>query len=142
MKVILLKNGSLIDVSEGHARNYLLPKKLAEIATPNALKELQKRLLSKEQKVSMEREEQLKNKALLESLQIDIKAEAGDGGRLFGSITKEDIASAVKTKSKLDIDKKKIQLDDHIRHIGEFLVSIKLFPDVLAKIKVKVVPSK
>ena len=142
MKVILKKDGSLIEVSEGHARNYLLPNKLAEIASPQAIVDRKKKISLKEQKAFSQRDELIKNKDLLDALTIEIKADAGEGGRLFGSVTKEAIASALQAKSKLNIDKKMILQDDPIRHLGEFLVSVKLFSDILAKVKVKVVSSK
>lgn len=148
MKVILLKDiknlgesGSLIEVSEGHARNYLLPNKLAEIASPQAIVDRKKKISLKEQKAFSQRDELIKNKDLLDALSIEIKADAGEGGKLFGSVTKEAIASALQAKSNLKIDKKMILQDEAIRHTGDFNVTVKLFSDISAKVGIKVVAS-
>lgn len=143
MKVILLedvagtgKSGDIVKVSDGFARNMLFPKKLAAEATNKNIKnlEMQKAKMAKEQAENLD---QAKAQAeLLNSLSITIQSKAGDGGKLFGSITTKDIADAVKEQHGISIDKRKVQLDSPIKNAGETVVEVKLFPEVVASIKV------
>lgn len=146
MKVILLKDikgtgkkGEVINASDGHARNYLIPRGLAKEATDGSVKELE------HQKASMKKrkdEELAEAKALaadIEKIQVVFKAKAGEGGRLFGSITNKDIAEVLKKDHKLDIDKKKIALDQPIRTLGSTQVTVKVYPKVSAQFVVKVI---
>ncbi len=146
MKVILLKDikgtgnkGEIINASDGHARNYLLPRGLAKEATQGNVNVLNRK---KAAKVRGEQEllEQAKEmKLLLSNLEIDVKGKAGEGGRLFGSITSMDIAKALKKDHKIVIDKRKIMMEGHIKEMGLHEVEIKLHPEVIAKLKVRVV---
>lgn len=146
MKVILLKDikgtgnkGEIINASDGHARNYLLPRGLAKEATQGNVNVLNRK---KAAKVRGEQEllEQAKEmKLLLSNLEIDVKGKAGEGGRLFGSITSMDIAKALKKDHKIVIDKRKIMMEGHIKEMGLHEVEIKLHPEVTAKLKVRVV---
>lgn len=145
MKVILLEDvqslgkiGDVVKVSDGHARNMLFPKKLAAEATKKNMKELEmkKAKMAKEQ---AENYDQAKTQAeMLNKLSVTIASKAGEGGKLFGSITSKDIAEAVKKDHGIDIDKRKIQLDSPIKNAGETTVSIKLYQDVTANLKVNV----
>lgn len=146
MKVILLKDikgtgkkGEIITVSDGHARNYLFPRNLAEPATQGNVKVLKKK---KEAKAREEQELLEAAKALAEKLEgigLVLKSKAGEGGRLFGSITSMDVAKELKETHGLTVDKRKIQMDGHIKEMGEHAVEIKLHPEVTAKVKVTVV---
>ena len=145
MIVILLKDvkgtgkaGEVVKVSDGYARNMLLPKGLAKEATEGNVRNLEKqKAIAAEKKA----EEKAAAQALAEKLNtvsVDIKTKAGEGGRIFGSITSKDIADALAAQQKITVDKKKIQLDNPIKQTGELTVDIKLYPEVMAKLKVNV----
>ena len=138
MKVILLDEDKVLNVSDGYARNYLLPKKLAIPATPEAVKQMEKRAEANRQK----REEQLKlAQALAEKLaskEITIKADAGEEGKLFGTVTNSDVAKAIHETFAEEIDKRKVNLNDHIKMIGEYTASVKIHSEVVAHIKIRV----
>ena len=146
MKVILYKEvpklgdeDTLADVAPGYARNYLFPKKLARQATPAALAALEKRQEEKKKIMEAKRGELEELAKKLSSLEISIAADAGEGGKLFGSVTSQDIAAEVSNAAGLDIDKKKIELNEPLKVLGEYSVNIKLYQDIAAKLKVKVV---
>lgn len=145
MKIILLKDvkglgkeGDLVDVKDGYARNYLFPKKLAIEATPANLNKWKKKKKEMEAKEKEEYENALKLKEKIESIDLKLKGKAGEGGKLFGSITSKDISDALKTQHNIDIDKKKIELEDNIKTLGTTEVEIKIYPEVSAKLRVKV----
>lgn len=146
MKVILLedikslgKKGEIVNVSDGYARNYVLPKKLgleANAANMNDLK-LQKENADKVAQEQLKAAQELAK--LLETKEVTLKMKSGEGGRAFGSISSKEIASAAKTQCGLELDKKKIQLPEAIKTLGAYEVSVKLHPKVTGKLKVKVV---
>jgi large subunit ribosomal protein L9 len=146
MKVILLKDvkgmgkaGDVVNASDGHARNYLFPRGLAKEATEGGMKVLEKQKAAEERK---KQEELAEAKALadkISKLTVNLKGKAGDGGRLFGSITSKDIAEALEKQHKIKIDKRKMHLDNPIRELGAVFVEIKVYPEVTAKLKVEVV---
>lgn len=145
MKIILLKDvkglgkeGDLVDVKDGYARNYLFPKKLAIEATPANLNKWKKKKKEMEAKEKEEYENALKLKEKIESIDLKLKGKAGEGGKLFGSITSKDISDALKIQHNIDIDKKKIELEDNIKTLGTTEVEIKIYPEVSAKLRVKV----
>lgn len=145
MKVILLqdvkgqgKKGQLIDVSDGYARNFLLPKKLAQEATAdniNTMKMNDKALQEKRQK---EREEALALSKVLKELTLVVTAKGGGAGRLFGSVTNAEIADALEKNHKIKLDKRKIVLDDPIKTTGLYTVRCKLGYEVVAELKVEI----
>jgi large subunit ribosomal protein L9 len=144
MKVIFLKDvkgkgnsGEIKDVSEGYARNYLLPKKFAVEANKGSLSQLEAQKKKKHELEANERHEAEVLKEKIEKMTIDMKAKSGEGGRLFGSITSKQIAAALK-KANISIDKRKIDLPEPIRTLGYTDVPLKLHSDVLAKVKVHV----
>ncbi|MET1248411.1 50S ribosomal protein L9 [Sporolactobacillus sp. STCC-11] len=144
MKVIFLKDvkgkgslGEIKDVSEGYARNYLLPKKLAVEANRSSLSHLEAQKKKKQELEANERHEAEVLKEKIEKMTIDMKAKSGEGGRLFGSITSKQIAAALK-KANISIDKRKIDLPEPIRTLGYTDVALKLHSDVLATVKVHV----
>ncbi|MEE8637570.1 MAG: 50S ribosomal protein L9 [Candidatus Margulisiibacteriota bacterium] len=145
MKVVLRKEtsnlgeeDSLIEVSNGYARNYLFPRKLAVPATPSEIAALEKRKTEKEKKLAEKRAEHEELAKKLSSLEVSIPVDAGEGGKLFGSVTSQDIAEAVQKISQIDIDKKKIELAEPIKVVGQYSIPIKLFQDVSATLKVKI----
>lgn len=146
MKIILLKDvkglgkeGDLVNAKDGYARNYLLPRELAKEATEGNVKVLKEQKKSEKLKKEAERERALELKEKLEEITVEIMGKAGEGGRLFGSITSKDIADELSKQHKIKIDKKKLVLDDNIKTIGTTLVDVKVFTEITAKLKVKVV---
>lgn len=146
MEVILLKDvkgtgkeGDVAKVSDGYARNMLLPKGLAVEATEQNKKALEKKKALEAQKRAEDKAKAEQLKAQLEKIQVVIKTKAGEGGKIFGSITSMDIQDALKRDFDLEVDKKKIQLANPIKTVGDLQVDVKLYPDVNAKVKVSVV---
>ncbi|MFC3801607.1 50S ribosomal protein L9 [Cohnella sp. GCM10012308] len=144
MKVIFLqdvkgqgKKGQVKEVSEGYARNFLLPKGYVQIATDGAKKTLDQIQASVDKKKAQEKEDAKALAVKLGEMKIVIKAKAGEGGRLFGAITSKQIAEALE-KQKITIDKRKIELDEPIRTLGITQVPLKLYPDVKGMLNVQV----
>jgi len=145
MKIVVLKEvpglgyeDDVADVSEGYARNYLLPRKLAEQATPAALAGVEKRKEDRERKLAEKRTEFSAQAETLAAQEITIGMDAGEEGKLFGSVTPQMIAEAIKAACEIKIDKRKIELTDPIKLVGDYTVTVKLFRDITAKLKVKV----
>ncbi|WP_017471562.1 50S ribosomal protein L9 [Amphibacillus jilinensis] len=145
MKVIFTKDvkgkgkkGEVKNVSEGYARNYLLKNNLAVEATPGNLKGLQAQKKKEQQKEQEIVEEAKQLKETLKNLEVTLKTKAGDGGRLFGSITSKQIAEQLEKNHKIKIDKRKIELDQPIRTLGYSNVPVKLHPEVTGEIRVQV----
>jgi len=143
MKVILKadvkgngKKGEIINVSDGYARNFLFPKGLAVEANAQAMNEYNNAASSKAHHEKMLKEAAEANKAKLDAASVTIKAKAGAGGRLFGSVTSKEIAAEIKNTLKLDIDKKKIVLDSDIKAFGTYTVPVKLYTGISANLKV------
>lgn len=146
MKVILLqdvkgsgKAGDVVKVSDGYARNLLIPKGFAIEANDKNMKALKKKKAEEEAQYQADKAAALEVKVQIEAKVFVIKTKGGENGKLFGSITSADIADAVKEQSGADIDKKKIQLDSPIKQVGDFEVPVKLFHEVSAVLKVKTV---
>ena len=145
MKVILLKDvkgtgkkGEVKEVSDGYARNFLIKKGVAVEASQANMKELDEKEKSKERKALIEYEETVLLGKQMEEINIQIEVKAGEGGRLFGSITSKEIAEQLKKQKNLDIDKRKILMDEPIRTLGSTFVEIKLHQKVTTKIRVDV----
>lgn len=142
MKVILLQDvkgtgykDQVIDVSDGFAHNFLLPKKMARVASSVNVKELSMQKQAKQHSKDIEKD---KAQALAEKLSqrvVKFEMKAGKDGKLFGSVTSQEIAGALMEQHKIEVDKKKIILNEHIRHTGEYDVEIKLYSGVMAQIK-------
>ncbi len=146
MKVILKqdvkgsgKKGQLLDVSDGYARNFLLPRGLASEATAQALNEQKTRQESVEHKLAMEKQAALELQQKLEGATVSIKAKAGVGGRLFGSVTSKEIGEAVKEQFGLEVDRRRINLEEDIKALGSYPVAVKMYGGMTAKITVKVI---
>ena len=145
MKVILLedvkalgKKGEIVNVNDGYARNFILPKKLGLEATGKNLNDL-KLQKANEEKVAQQLWDDAKELAKkLEAGKVELKIKMGEGGRAFGSISGKELAIAVKEQMGYDVDKKKIQLKDAIKTLGTHMVPIKLHPKVTAQLKVLV----
>ena len=145
MKVILLqdvkslgKKGEIVNVNDGYARNFILPKKMGVEATGKNLNDL-KLQKNNEKKVAQEQLEAAK--VLAEKLgqgKVELAIKVGEGGRAFGSVSSKEIAAAVKEQMGLDVDKKKIQLKEAIKSLGTHIVAVKLHPEVTAELKVVV----
>ena len=143
MKVILLedvkslgKKGQIVNVSDGYARNMILPKKLGVEATPKNLNDLKLQKANAE-KVAQENLEAAQAFAKdLETKEIILTLKVGEGGRTFGSVSSKEISEAAKTQLGLDIDKKKLQLPNPIRNLGVTQVPVKLHPKVTGSLKV------
>jgi large subunit ribosomal protein L9 len=145
MKVIFLKDvkgqgkkGDVKEVSEGYARNFLLPKGFVSLANDSAIKVLKNQHKAEEKRKDQEHEKAQALADKIESLTVEIKAKSGEGGRLFGSITSKQIAEQLAAK-KIKVDKRKINLDEPIRTLGVTHVPVKLHPQVSAIIKVQIV---
>ena len=146
MKVILLedvkgvwKRGDLVNAKTGYARNFLFPRELAIEATPKNRKEWKKRRKLEEARREEELEQATKLKERIESLSVELKGKAGEGGRLFGSITSSDISKALMEQHDIEIDRRKIELKDSIKSIGETEVEIRVYQGVSAVLRVKIV---
>lgn len=144
MKVVLLqdvkghgKKGELCNVSDGYARNFLFPKKLAVEADNAALNDLRNREEAKAHHKKEEINAAKETAAKLEGKTVVIKAKAGSGGRLFGSVTSKEIAAQIKATLGIEIDKKKMNVAD-IKNFGEYTAEIKLYQGIIAKVNVKV----
>ncbi|MBN7773382.1 50S ribosomal protein L9 [Clostridium aminobutyricum] len=145
MIVILLKDvkgtgkaGEVVKVSDGHARNLLIPRGLATEATEGNVRNLEKQKAIAADKKAAEKTAAQELAEKLKALTVSIQTKGGEGGRLFGSITSKDIAEALNQQHKINIDKKKFVLDAPIKQIGEFAVEVKLYPEVIGTVKVNV----
>ena len=145
MKVILTqdvksqgKKGDLINVSDGYARNFLIPKGLAKIATAQAINELEGKK-GAEQFHKNQEEEKARNIAeRMKDMTVKLSAKAGAGGKLFGSITSKDVAAALKEQFNITVDKRKVDLPDGIKTCGITEVKIQLYPQIYGTVKVQV----
>lgn len=145
MKVILLKDvkgqgkrGEVKEVSEGYAQNFLFKQNLAKPATEGNIKTLDQQKLSEVKKKEREREQAVQLGEKLKEITVELKHKAGEGGRLFGSITTKQIAEEMEKKHKISIDKRKMVLDEPIRTLGTTNVPVKLHPDVTSTLRVHV----
>lgn len=132
------KKGEMVNVSDGYARNFILPKKLGLEATAKNLNDLKLQKAAEEKRLKEILEEAKVLAKELESKTLEMKIKTGEGGRAFGSISSKEIAQELKTQCNLDIDKKKLQINDSIKTLGTHTVAVKLHPQVTAELKVKV----
>jgi len=146
MKVILLqdvksvgKKGDVIEASDGYARNFLFPRKLAQQASDSNMHILNTKKENERKHKLAELEAAQKLAGELKGKEITIKAKAGDSGKLFGAITSKDVAQLIKEQYKIEIDKKKIVMDT-IKLVGGYDIDVKLYPEVSTRMKVVIVP--
>jgi large subunit ribosomal protein L9 len=145
MKVVFMKDvkgqgkkGEIKEVSEGYARNFLIPNGHAKLATDSAMKELEGQKKAEQKRKDREKEEAQALAKKLSELTVVIKAKSGEGGRLFGSITSSKVADEL-AKLKIVIDKRKLVLDEPIRTLGVAEIPVKLHTEVSGKLRVQVV---
>ncbi len=132
------KAGDVVKVSDGYARNMLLPKGLAEEATKNNVHTLEKAREKREEEEKKAKAAAEKQAEEMKNMKVEIVTKAGEGGKLFGSITTKDIADALKEQHGMNIDKRKIVLDQPIKEIGVKRVKVKIYPEITATIAVEV----
>jgi large subunit ribosomal protein L9 len=135
------KRGEVVDVADGYARNFLLPRKLAGEADKGALAQLEAQHRAQERRDAAELAEARALAARLESAKLVVRAKAGENGKLFGAVTNADVATAVAAAVAVAIDKHKIELTGAIKALGSYPVEIKLHKNVVAKAAVEVVPA-
>ena len=133
------ERGAVVDVSAGYLRNYLLPRKLAEPATAGSIQAARRRREAAERAVKDAEARAQENAALLGRTVLTINQQAGDDGRLFGSVTTQDIADAIREARGIKVDRRKIHLEDPIRNVGTYMVVVEIADDVTATIKTMVV---
>ncbi|MCE3266460.1 MAG: ribosomal protein [Solirubrobacterales bacterium] len=134
--------GDAVDVSPGYLRNYLIPRKLAQPATKGALEDARKRLERAEEDERRAAERADETAALLSKTVLTISHQAGEDGKLFGSVTSKEIAEAIQAARGLKVDRKKIQLEEPIRETGSFMIEIEVGGGVTAKVKTIVAEAK
>ena len=146
MEIILLEDiegvgikGDLANVSPGYARNYLLPKHLAEMANPGRLDEVRRRMDERKAREARSADQAVDVAATLNKTVVTIGAHAGEGERLYGSITNADVADAIWAARKVRVDKHKVRLEEPIKSLGTFMVDIDVFEGVEASVKVIIV---
>lgn len=145
MKVILLedvkglgKKGEVVNASDGYARNFLFPKKLAIEATEGNMKTLKEQKKVQNLKKQQELEEAQKLAQRIDKITVHIKAKAGEGGKLFGSVTSKNVVDELKKQHKLSIDKRKLVLPEPIKELGAHNLEVKVYPGVVGTLKVNV----
>ena len=145
MKVILLqdvkgkgKKGQLLEVSDGYARNYMLPRKIAIEATADAVNTKNMNDKAAAEKAAKERAEAMEVSRKLREMTLIVKAKGGGAGRLFGSVTNQEIADALKASTGINLDKRKITISDPIKNVGSYTVTCKLGYEISAPLTVKI----
>ena len=145
MKVILLqdvkgkgKKGQMLEVSDGYARNFMLPKKLAIEATADAINTMRMNDKAAAEKAAKERAEAMEISKQLRAMVVTVTAKGGGAGKLFGSVTNQEIADALKKQSGITLDKRKIVLSDSIKNVGTYTVQCKLGYEITAPLTVKI----
>lgn len=145
MKVILTKdhhelgiNGSVVDVSEGYARNYLLPNALAVNATKNVVAHYDNRKKAIAKKEAAKRERAREQAAKIGEMTLTVDAKVGEEGRLYGTVTTKDIAQLLKDQHQVEVDRKQIEIPHAIKNVGDHSVNVKLHPEVSAQLRVTV----
>ena len=145
MKVILLtdvkgkgKKGQMIEVSDGYARNYMLPRKLAQEATADAVNTMRMNDKATAERQARERAEAVAISKQLRELTLVVKAKGGGAGRLFGAVTTTEIADALKKNAGVNIDKRKLILDENIKNVGTYTVKAKLGYEIVGQFSVKI----
>ena len=146
MKVILLqdvkgkgKKGQMLEVSDGYARNFMLPKKLAIEATPDAINTMRMNDKATQERIAKEKAEALATSKQLRELTVIVTAKGGGNGRLFGSVTTAEVAEALAKQSGIKLDKRKIVLGETIKNVGTYTATCKLGYEITAPLTVKVV---
>lgn len=146
MKVILLqdikgkgKKGQMLEVSDGYARNFMLPRKLAIEATPDAINTMRMNDKATAERIAREKAEAMEISKKLRALTVTVTAKGGGAGKLFGSVTNQEIADSLKAQTGIALDKRKIVLSDPIKNVGTYTVTCKLGYEITAPLTVKIV---
>ena len=145
MKVILLqdvkgkgKKGQMLEVSDGYARNYMLPRKIAIEATADAVNTMRMNDKATQERIAKEKAETMEVSKKLREMTVVVNAKGGGNGRLFGSVTNQEIADALKAKTGIALDKRKIVINDAIKNVGTYTVTCKLGYEITAPLTVKI----
>ena len=145
MKVILLqdvkgkgKKGQMLEVSDGYARNYMLPRKMAIEATPDAINTMKMNEKAAQERMAREKAEALEVSKKLRGMTLTVTAKGGGAGRLFGSVTNQEIADALAKNSGIQLDKRKIVISEPIKNVGTYTVQCKLGYEITAPLTVKI----
>ena len=145
MKVILLtdvkgkgKKGQMIEVSDGYARNFMLPKKIAIEATPDAVNTMRMNDKATQERIAKEKAEALATSKKLRELTVTVTAKGGGQGRLFGAVTNAEVAAALEKQAAIKLDKRKIVLNENIKNVGTYTATCKLGYEITAPLSVKV----
>ena len=145
MKVILLqdvkgkgKKGQMLEVSDGYARNFMLPKKLAIEATPDAINTMRMNDKATQERIAREKAAALEISKKLREMTLTVTAKGGGNGRLFGAVTNQEIANALKANAGIELDKRKIVIADPIKNVGTYTVQCKLGYEITAPLTVKI----
>ena len=146
MKVILLqdvkgkgKKGQMLEVSDGYARNFMLPKKMAIEATPDAINTMKMNDKAAQERIAKEKAEALATSKKLREMPVTVTAKGGGAGRLFGAVTTQEIAAALEKQSGIKLDKRKLVLAENIKNVGTYPVTCKLGYEITAPLTVKIV---
>ncbi len=146
MKVILLgdvrgtgNKGDVKEVSDGYAKNFLIPKGLAKEANAKSLSELENEKASCARKKELEKQEALKSYEIINEKTVKVLSKAGESGKLFGSVTNQEIADKIKEVYNVTVNKKKIHLEEEIKSFGTYKITVKLYPEIVAQMVVMVV---
>lgn len=149
MKVILLDNikgvgkkDEVINASDGYARNFLFPKKLAVEANAENMSKLTNKKNSEQHKKNVEKEKAEEIAKKMKEIVLEVKVKAGDNGKIFGGVTSKEISENLKAQFNIDVDKKKIIVNETIKNLGVFNISVKLFEGIVGNLKVNVVNNK
>ena len=145
MKVILLqdvkgkgKKGQMLEVSDGYARNFMLPKKMAIEATPDAINTVKMNDKAAQERIAKEKAEALATSKKLREMTVTVTAKGGGAGRLFGAVTTQEIAAALEKQSGIKLDKRKLVLAENIKNVGTYTVTCKLGYEITAPLTVKI----
>ena len=145
MKVILLqdvkgqgKKGQMLEVSDGYARNFMLPRKMAIEATPDAINTMRMNDKATQERIAREKAEAMATAKSLRDMTLTVTAKGGGNGRLFGSVTNQEIADALEKQSGIKLDKRKIVISDAIKNVGTYTVTCKLGYEISAPLTVKI----
>ena len=146
MKVILLqdvkgkgKKGQMLEVSDGYARNFMLPKKLAIEATPDAINTMKMNDKATQERIAREKAAALELSKQLQAMTLTVTAKGGGAGRLFGAVTNQEVAVALEKQAGIKLDKRKIVLNENIKNVGTYTATCKLGYEITAPLSVKVV---
>lgn len=146
MKVILLtevkalgKKGQVCEVADGYARNFLLPRGLAVEATSGNMQDMAHKKAAEEKRKENEKQMALVLAERLNKLTVEVTTRIGEGGRLFGSVTNKEIAETLKKRYSVDLDKRKIEVKEPIKALGNYVIQVRLYPDITAKVQIQVI---